>query len=121
LNDCIGRPAKEVVRVLNLKGCKWYWVDEPPGVLRGVCYHPGEDREVTLYIAQGEPLFRRFDKQREWNYRGFLNWRVGGIQYYGGKVWLDIGPAVPCQLRRPATLRKRPSRKMASQVKQPHG
>jgi hypothetical protein len=89
------------VDLLGLKDAKWFWTDEPPGILRGVSYYPADGREVTLYIAEGEPLFRRFDDRREWDYEAFLGCRVGGIQYKAGEISVDLGPAVPWQFRRP--------------------
>ncbi|HEX4610966.1 MAG TPA: hypothetical protein VH092_22440 [Urbifossiella sp.] len=101
LHECLGRPASEVVERLRLADSKWYWTDEPPGTLRGVTFSPGDGRQVTLYIAEGEPLFRQFSDQREWDHAAFLRCRVGGIQYEAGDVHLDIGPAVPWQWRQP--------------------
>jgi hypothetical protein len=91
------------VRFLGLGEAKWFWTDEPPCILRGVTYFLADGRSVTIYIAEGEPLFRRFDGSRAWDYEGFLDCRVGGIQYKdkAGEVWLDIGPAVPWQWRLP--------------------
>jgi hypothetical protein len=100
LNECIGRTAREVVQFLGLGEAAWFWTDEPPGILRGVSYFPADGRSVTIYIAQEEALFRRFDEHREWDYEGFLNCRVGGIQYAVGEARHDIGPAVPWQWRR---------------------
>jgi hypothetical protein len=101
LKRCIGQTAKEVVLLLELSDAKWYWTDEPPGVLRGVSYAPANERSVTLYIAKDEALFRRFEERREWDYEAFLGCRIGGIQYKAGEVRLDIGPDVPFQFRRP--------------------
>jgi hypothetical protein len=101
LNQCLNQPAREVVQLLGLGQAKWYWTDEPPGILRGVSYHPADGRSVTLYIAVGEPLFRRFSDRLEWDYEAFLGCRVGGIQYAAGDIHIDVGPAVPWQFRQP--------------------
>jgi hypothetical protein len=101
LKPCIGKPAREVVQLLGLADAKRYWVDEPPGILRGVSYYPNEKRSIKLYIAEGEPLFRQFNDQFEWDYDAFLTCRIGGIQYESGGVVLDVGSAVPWQWRRP--------------------
>lgn len=100
LQRLIGRPAKEIVRQLDLAEATWYWVDEPPGILRGVSYLLADKRSVSLYVAEGEPLFRRLDFDQAWDYEEFLSSRVGGIQYKEGEVWLDIGPDVPWQFER---------------------
>ena len=100
LTGLLGHPAVEVIRALDLGEALWYWTDEPPGVLRGVTYYPADGRSVTLYVAEGEPLFRRFDSRCEWDYAAFLRCRVGGFQYRAGGTALDIGPAVPWQWRR---------------------
>jgi hypothetical protein len=99
LQECIGQTGEEVVGNLGLTGAKWYWTDEPPGILRGVSYYLAEGGQVTVYLAEGEPLFRRFDDRRDWDYEGFLACRVGGIQYQAGGLRLDIGPDVPEQWR----------------------
>jgi hypothetical protein len=97
LEDCIGRTAHEVVKELGLEEAEWYWTDEPPGILRGVTYFTPDGRTVKVYIAAGEPLFRRLGIRREWDYEAFLNCRVGGIQYKAWNAKFDIGPAVPWQ------------------------
>ena len=48
-----------------------------------------------------EPLFRKFDENRRWDYAAFLRCRIGGIQYKSGDVWLDVGQDVPWQFRHP--------------------
>ena len=101
LTPCLGLTLREVVERLGLSDAKRYWTDEPPGILRGSSYRLADGRSVTLYIAQGEPLFRRLSERMEWDYEAFLGCRVGGIQYEAGEVHLDIGPAVPWQWRRP--------------------
>lgn len=101
LNQCLAQPVEKVVERLRLADGKWDWLDEPPGILRGVTYYQGDGREVKLYIASGEPLFRKFSDSREWDYIAFLQCRVGGIQYTAGAVHHDIGPAVPWQFRQP--------------------
>ena len=101
LNECLGHTADEVVQRMRLGDAEWRWTDEPPGILRGVSYSPADGRRVTLYIAEGEPLFRKFSDRCEWDHMAFLRCRVGGIQYESGDVHLDIGPAVPWQWRRP--------------------
>jgi hypothetical protein len=105
LQACIGKPAREVVQLLGLGEAKWFWTDEPPGILRGVSYFPDDERSVKLYIAEGEPLFREFRDRGRWDYEAFLACRVGGIQYKSGGVVLDVGPAVPWQWRRPRSPR----------------
>jgi hypothetical protein len=101
VNACIGLPVGRAVDRLRVGDAKWYWTDEPPGILRGVSYYPADGRRVTLYIAEGEPLFRKFSDRFEWDYAAFLVCRVGGIQYEDGQYHLDIGPAVPWQFKRP--------------------
>jgi hypothetical protein len=100
LKKCIGQSAKEVTQLLKIENAKWLWTDEPPGILRGICYYSADDRIVTLYIAEGEPLFRRFAENRQWDFEAFLSCRIGGIQYRAGELSLDIGEAVPFQFRR---------------------
>ena len=39
------------------------------GILRGVSYYPADGRWVKLYIAEGEPLFRKFSDRLEWDYK----------------------------------------------------
>ena len=99
LKKCIGQTAKDVVQLLGLKDAKWEWVDEPPGILRGVTYSSDKTHSVTIYIAEGETLFRKFDEKRKWDYAAFLSCRIGGIQYTSGELHLDIGPSVPFQWR----------------------
>jgi hypothetical protein len=101
LEPCLGRTVREVVQLLGLGDAERYWTDEPPGILRGASYFQRDGRSVTLYIAEGEPLFHRFSDRMEWDYEAFLKCRVGGIQYKAGEVHLDLGPAVPWQWRRP--------------------
>ena len=86
---------------LDLGEAERHWTDEPPGILRGISHSPPDGRRVTLYIAEGEPLFRKFSDRFEWDYAEFLRCRVGGFQYEAGEVHLDIGPAVPWQWRQP--------------------
>jgi hypothetical protein len=101
LNECLGLTVSEVVQHLGLQDAERRWVDEPPLILRGASYYPAKGREVTLYIAEGEPLFRNFNENRDWDYSAFLRSRIGGIQYESGDVHFDIGPAVPWQWRHP--------------------
>jgi hypothetical protein len=56
---------------------------------------------LKLFIAEGEPLFRKFSEWTDWDYEAFLRRRVGGIQYtdHGRKIGRDVGPAVPWQWR----------------------
>jgi hypothetical protein len=104
LDDCLFLPAGEVVKRLQLNGTKWYWIDEPPGILRGVVYSLPGDRSISLYIAEGEPLYRQFSETRKWDYDAFLKCRVGGIQFQSSqsgtdsKTW-NLGPDVPWQFR----------------------
>jgi hypothetical protein len=100
LKPCLGRTVREVVQLLDLGEAKPRWTQEPPGTLRGASYFTADERSITLYIAEGEPLFRQFNDFFEWDYEAFLRCRVGGIQYSVGEVWLDLGPAVPWQWRR---------------------
>lgn len=100
LEMCIGQTARDVVQRLGLQNAEWFWTDEPPAILRGVSYHPDKSKEVIICIAESEPLFRKFDEKRKWDYEEFLRCRVGGIQYRSGEVHFDIGPAVPFQFRR---------------------
>jgi hypothetical protein len=99
LKKCIAKTAKEIVEHFKLNTAKWSWIDEPPGIVRGVRY-PVDNVVFKLYIAQGERLFRRFDENRKWNYEEFLGCNIGGIQYDSGEIRLDIGAAVPFQFRR---------------------
>ena len=108
LKKCIGKTAREVVEHLKLDKAEHLWVDEPPGILRGVHYPVGKKVGFILYIAQGEKLYRRFDEDRKWNYKEFLGCKVGGIQYLWGINQINVGDAVPFQFRRPLR-RKKPS------------
>jgi hypothetical protein len=99
LHECLGLPAGEVVQRLRLGEAEWFWSEEPPFILRGVSYFPADGQRVTLYIAEGEPLFRQFSEHGEWDYETFQRCRVGGIQYKAGDTHLNIGPAVPWQFR----------------------
>ena len=101
LDECLGQPARDVVQQLRLGDAEWHWTDEPPGVLRGVSYSPVDGRQVSVYIAEGEPLFRKFSARRKWDYEAFLDCRIGGIQYESEEIRLDLGPAVPWQFRGP--------------------
>ena len=100
LKKFLGKTAKEFVEHFKLKDKKGGWTDEPPGILRGVSYYVDKTYFI-LYIAEGEKLYRRFDENRKWNYEEFLGCKIGGIQYRSGKVYFDVGPAVPFQFRRP--------------------
>jgi len=102
LQECIGKTIAEVVELLGLTGIKPLWIDEPPSVLRGVLYADGREREVTLYFAETEPLYRKFSERRNWDATQIPQCRVGGIQYSSGGSHFDIGPAVPGQWRRPS-------------------
>jgi len=101
LSSCIGKTVAEVVEALGLTGTKPLWIDEPPTILRGVLYADGREREVTLYFAETEPLYRKFSVRRDWDATLVPKCRVGGIQYERGETHYDIGPAVPGQWRRP--------------------
>lgn len=99
LKPCLGRPVREVVQILKLQDAGHDWTHEPPCILRGARYVT-TDRSITLYIAEGEPLFRCFSDRLDWDYKAFLDCRVGGIQYEVGELHLDLGPAVPVLWRR---------------------
>ncbi|HZZ80411.1 MAG TPA: hypothetical protein VFE62_18050 [Gemmataceae bacterium] len=100
LKKCLNKTAKEVVEHFKLKDAEWHWIDEPPGILRGVSYSVNK-QYFNLYIADGEKLFRRFNEKRKWNHDEFLACKIGGINFHSRGVYFDIGPAVPFQFRRP--------------------
>jgi hypothetical protein len=56
---------------------------------------------VTLFIAEGERLYRRRADPLGWSYESFLGSRVGGIQYFAEGAAFSVGPAVPVQWRIP--------------------
>jgi hypothetical protein len=101
LKACLGLTFEQAVRKLDLgKTDKTFFTDEPPCVLRGMTYYLPQKVEVTLYIAEQDPLFRSFCDSREWDREQLLRARVGGISYRKGEIALDVGPAVPWQWRR---------------------
>lgn len=95
LEKCINLTAHDIISVMDLSHSAWLWVDEPPGVLCGVVYRVNDDVAITLYIAVDEPLHRRVDINRKWDYAAFLQCRVGRIVYDAGDTFLEIGPNVP--------------------------
>jgi hypothetical protein len=99
LNDCLGLTVRQLVKRLELEQADRSWVDEPPAILRGVRYRTSAGLTVIAYIAEGEPLHRKFNEQFEWDYEAVLDCRVGGIQYESGEIQIDVGPAVPFQFR----------------------
>jgi hypothetical protein len=98
----LGLPADQVIQKMGLdKATAWFWVDEPPGYLRGVTYFLPGGQWLTLYVACGEPLYKNFSESDRWDYDVFLGAKVGGIQYWGldNSVAVWAGSDVPFQWR----------------------
>jgi len=94
LEGYVNLQAKDVVAKMGLEKAKWSWTHEPPGILRGATYSLGEKTYVKIYIGRGERLYRKFDEKCEWDYKAFLDCKVGGIQYRGGETQLPEDQAV---------------------------
>ena len=88
LKPCLDLTAGDAVQRLGLASDKWSWSDEPPAVRasRATYWSAEKKRWLTLYIAEGEPLYRQFNERGDWDYAAFLACRVGGIQYHSGDV-----------------------------------
>ena len=97
LRPALGQSVRQAIAHLGLEEANRFWTDEPPGILRGASYYLPGDRSVTLYIAQGEPLYRKFSDQCEWDNDAFLDCKVGGVQYHDTRAVYELGPAVPFQ------------------------
>ncbi len=97
LRPAVGQSVREAIAHLGLEEANRFWTDEPPGILRGASYHLSDNRSVTLFIAEGEPLYRKFSDQRKWDNDAFLDCKVGGVQYHDTRGVYDLGPAVPFQ------------------------
>jgi hypothetical protein len=92
LAACLGITMAEMVQRMRLDQAKsQYWVDEPPGILRGREFYLPDGTSVTLYISDGDPLFREFSERREWDQTAFLKAGLGGATVKGGGVRLDVG------------------------------
>jgi hypothetical protein len=98
LEGYLNLEVKEVVAKMGLEKAEW-WIEEPPDVLRGAAYSLGDKSYIKFYIGRGEELYRKFDEKHKWDYKAFLDCKIGGIQYRSGDTRIDVGPDVPFQFR----------------------
>jgi len=98
-SSLLGKSGNEIVTELKISSNDCSLTDEPPMVLRGASFKY-ENGYITLYIAEGENLFRKFFLNGpKPTCSEILNSKVGGIQLMqnGKNIW--VGAAVPFQWR----------------------
>ena len=99
LSSLLGKSGNEIVTELKISSSNCSLTDEPPMILRGASFNY-ENGYITLYIAEGEKLFRKFLlNEPKPTCSEILNSKVGGIQLIqnGKNIW--VGAAVPFQWR----------------------
>jgi hypothetical protein len=87
-----GLPFIRVIEKLGLEGCEaTFWVDEPPGELRGMEFFLGDGVMVTLFLDYKEPMFKAPTDRGKWDCGAVFLAKVGGVTLRSKGNELDVG------------------------------
>lgn len=80
LESLRGLPFIRVIEKLQLEECRaTYWVDEPPGQLKGMIFFLADGVSVELFLAPNEPMYKSFNDRDEWDCGAVFLAKVGGV------------------------------------------